>query len=358
MPPKPSSSQFYPAPPKAAAPTNVPGVPVASAPAAGAKPSADAWGPANKETRPSTTPDAPLRAPTTQAPFNPLAVASAPASKPTALPGAAPVAAQTFPAEVNVASAEDESPSSLRVALLAMGLLAAAVLVVVGLFRLSDREQVTNVEADARRLGLPPLAASAAADAAEPSIMTDDRARTTLAELETGGALLFFADPSTAEGIDTAEVAVEMHRRLRGFEGLRVALVVPATLSLAAPSPADAVAVRDDLRRRGVTSDLLVLVDPVDEAHRPGLWRRTRFDVSESSAAVLLEGGLQSMRVSPPSPTMPLTRSHVAPLVREALARQAESPAAGDPPADEDPAVMDGERRVDDLRKKPATPPK
>ena len=381
--PSPATSSF--APPVISAASRPLAPPPASSPAV-VRPTGDAWGPSQKEARPSPAGDTTLRPPTTQAPLNPLAAAGiplaaagtstarppAPPSAPNATPGPSPASAApapapsvsgpSLPAEVSVVAQGEDSPSSLRVALYAMGFLAAAVLVVVGLSRLSSRDQVTNVEADARRLGLPSPIERPAEDAAEPVVETDDRARATLAELETGGALLFFADPATAEGIETAEVAVEMHRRLRGRDGLRVALVVPASpgaaVNVAAQSAADASAVRANLRRGSVTSDLLVLVDPVDDAHRPGLWRRTRFDVSEPIAAVLLEDGLQSMRVSPPSANMALTRAHVAPLVREALVRQAEASAAEAPPVEDDPAAMDGERRVDDLRKKPAEPQK
>ena len=329
---------------------------------------ADAWGPAVKESRPASPVDPVRRSgveapgPKLTAPLNPLAPApTSVTSKPPPLHVGAPaigslthaaeevaksvgsgVGAPGLPASVSVAPAGDGSPSSLRVALLAMGLLAAAVLVVVGLFRLSDREQVTNVEAEATRLGLPTLVASTA-DTAEPSVRTADEARAALAELERAGALLFFADPSSAEGIDTAELAVEIHRRLRDREGLRVALIVPAPPGPAASASADAV--RDVLRGRGVTSDLLVLVDPIDESSRAGLWRRTRFDVPEASAAVLIEDGLQAMRVSPPTAGMALTRSHVAPLVREALARHpvVVSPGSGEAPVDDDPAAGEGD---------------
>jgi len=249
------------------------------------------------------------------------------------------VIAPGLPKSVNVASGADEAPSSLRVALLVMGLLAAAVLVVVGLLRLSDREKVTNVEVEAHRLGLPSIVRSDSGDAAEPSVLLGDEARSTLTDLEQGAALLVFADPATPAFVETAELAVELHRRLRGSAGLRVVLVVPAE-----PGAADAAdaAMRQSLRTRGVTSDLLVLVDPVDDAGRPGLWRRTRFDVPEYVAAVLLESGLQSMRVSPPTAVGPLTRSHVAPLVREAVARHPGG-AADEPSGDEDPTNGEGD---------------
>lgn len=253
------------------------------------------------------------------------------------------VVAPGLPQTVNVASSGDESPSSLRVALLAMALLAAAVLVVVGLLRLSDREKVTNVEVEAHRLGLPSIVGSIQADAAEPSVMAGDDGLEALSTLERGGALLVFADPATPTFVETAEIAVEMHRRLRGREGLRVALVVPATPGAAdAAAGAAATAMRQSLQNRGVTSDLLVLLDPLDDAGRPGLWRRTRFDVPEDVAAVLLESGLQSMRVSPPSAVTPLTRSHVAPLVREALTRHpVTAPPA--PPSEVDPTNGEGD---------------
>ena len=110
---------------------------------------------------------------------------------------------------------------------------------------------------------------------------------------------------------------------------------------------------RDTLRRSGVTSDLLVIVDPADDAGTAGLWRRTRFDVTDDSAAVLVENGLQSMRVSPPSSSMALSRSHVAPLVREALARH---PAVVQAPAvDDDPAASEGDT-VPERTKPPASP--
>jgi len=59
-------------------------------------------------------------------------------------------------------------------------------------------------------------------------------------------------------------------------------------------------------------------------------------------AAVLLESGLQSMRVSPPTAVGPLTRSHVAPLVREAVARHPGG-AADEPSGDEDPTNGEGD---------------
>jgi len=275
--------------------------------------------------------------PVTKAPLNPLAPARSASPFP-ASSGAAGVGSLTYAADqvakaigagvpapglpqtVKVASGTDDSPSSLRVALLAMLLLAVGVGVVVGLLKLSDREQVTNVESEAHRLGLPSIVDSIAGDAAEPSVRIGDDARTALAELEKGGALLVFADPSKADSfVETAELAVEVHRRLRRCDGLQVALVIPA--GRGASADASAAAVSQSLHSRGVTSDLLVLVDPLDDAGKPGLWRHTRFDVPEDVAAVFLENGLQSMRVSPPSAVASLTRSHVAPLVREALTR-------------------------------------
>lgn len=248
------------------------------------------------------------------------------------------VSAPGLPQTVNVASGADESPSSLRVALLAMAFLAVAVLVVVGLLKLSDREKVTNVESEAHRLGLPSIVDELARDAAEPTVRTGDEARAALGELEQGGALLLFADPSKPDTfVDTAELAVELHRRLRRCDGLAVGLVIPATADSTAAS------VRQSLRTRGVTSDLLVLVDPADDAGRPGLWRRTRFDVVEDVAAVLLEDGLQTMRVSPPSAVAALTRSHVAPLVREALSRHPVVAAAPPPPDAVEPGTGEGD---------------
>jgi hypothetical protein len=109
---------------------------------------------------------------------------------------------------------------------------------------------------------------------------------------------------------------VDLHRSLRGWEDryAQVVLVVPRAVALAKGS-FDAARARDE----GVIGDVTVLLDP------DGRFRGGR-GLDDVNAAVLLDRGLEVLRVRPPGGASALTTAHVVPLAVEAMRR---SPAAG-----------------------------
>jgi len=400
VPPAPVAPIVAPTPPPAwavAKPLSAPAVPASptlpkAGPAKVEPVAADAWGPRGKDARAGasagpvsfptaptpapaapTTPQAPPPAPAAPpaagasrpvAPFNPLAPAT-PAARPVPdSPRVAPVpprvevatpvvappssggpvatgAAPGLPSSVEVAPTSDPSPSSLRVVLLATALLAASVLVAVGLMRASGRDSTAGAEAEGARLKLPAIVV-APEDAADPVVRAGEEARAAVADLDRSVTLVVFADTSNPEWPSTAETAVEMHRRLRERNGVYAVLVVPEPQG----KSGDAIrsTVRDSLRSGGVTSDIVVIVDPPDEKGVAGRWRRTKFGVTDGTAAVLVEDGVTTMQVVPPSSTSPLTRVHLAPLMWAAMRRT--SAAAPTP----DPAGGAGEATREDAK--------
>ena len=237
-----------------------------------------------------------------------------------------------------------EEPSSpLRLALVVMGFLAATILVVVALLHASGSSAAElSPDEDAARLGLPAIVGSPH-DADFATLVGGGVPMADLLELQRGGVLLVFARPSAPVGLDTAEMGVDMHRRLRNRD-LEVVLVLPRE-SVAAGANADEAALREALRTLGITSDVKVLLDPADE-RGPGRLRRGLFTMPEDDAAILLEDGVEVMRVVPPSPALALSRAHLAPLVRAALSRHGERlpppPAPEAPEAPEEPAAPPG----------------
>ena len=210
-----------------------------------------------------------------------------------------------------------------------MAFLAAAVGVVVLLTKLAGSDRDGSADDEAVRLRLPALVAS---DRDQESVavqpLTDEGGA--LADLGRGGVLLVFAKPSVASGIDTARLAVDLHRRLRDRAGLRVVLVVPSDGVPGATGPNSA---GEALRRLGVTGDLSVVFDPAGDDGVSGRWRRTHWKVDEDNAAVLLEDGVEVLRVTPPTFSAPLTRAQVAWLGRRAGQDYADRAGEPRPPA-------------------------
>jgi hypothetical protein len=91
-----------------------------------------------------------------------------------------------------------------------------------------------------------------------------------------------------------------------------------------------------------VKGDIAVLLDVADERGGSHL-RRARWQVAESNAAVVVRGGLEVMRVTPPSGSASLLRAHLAPLVKTAAnlggLRPVQEGAAEEP--DDGPTALD-----------------
>lgn len=262
--------------------------------------------------RPSPAPVLAHPSPSPRVPAPVGAPGQAPAPAGPSRAGATPFPA--VPPAPATAPALADHPSPLRLALLVMAFLAAAVGVVVLLTKLADSGSRGASDDEGARLQLPALVASDRDhDVVQASPLTDDGA--TFADLGRGGVLLVFAKPTGSAGIDTAQLAVDLHRRLRDRAGLRVALVVPSDGVAGATGPNS---MGEALRRVGVAGDLLVVVDPVGDDGHAGRWRRGHWKVDEENAAVLLEDGVEILRVTPPTLSSPLTRAQVAWLGRRA----------------------------------------
>jgi hypothetical protein len=135
---------------------------------------------------------------------------------------------------------------------------------------------------------------------------TDDER---LGQLARGRVIVVFARLGTPEGAETARLAAELHRRLRGWQEryAQVVLVVPR----GEPGRTHA-----ELGRVGLAAgpDLTIVLDP------DGRLRRAR-GIEDVNAAVFLDRGGEVLRVRPPGGTTALTLAHVRPLVLEVVAR-------------------------------------
>lgn len=217
------------------------------------------------------------------------------------------------PVTTTSSTSADETSSPLRFALLVMSFLAAAV-VLVTLVLNTGRGNADEVEDDPVRLGLPRLE-RAAGDDAFPVVLSGGSTTPDTTLLESGTVLLVFADAARDAGRETAELAVEMHRRLRAYD-VRTVLVIPREV-VTSERQADESVLKEKLSALGVKSDIAVLLDVADERGGSHL-RRARWQVPESNAAVVVRGGLEVMRVTPPSGSAALVRAHLAPLVKTA----------------------------------------
>jgi hypothetical protein len=154
-----------------------------------------------------------------------------------------------------------------------MAFLAAAVGVVVLLTKLAGSDRDGSADDEAVRLRLPALVAS---DRDQESVavqpLTDEGGA--LADLGRGGVLLVFAKPSVASGIDTARLAVDLHRRLRDRAGLRVDSWSRATRSRRHGAQLR----RRGAQRLGVTGDVRRLRPRGDDGVSER-WRRTHWKV-------------------------------------------------------------------------------
>ena len=91
-----------------------------------------------------------------------------------------------------------------------------------------------------------------------------------------------------------------------------------------------------------------MLLDVADERGSSHL-RRVRWQVPDANGAVVMRGGLEVMRVTPPSQGAALVRAHLAPLVKTAAnlgglrpVPEGESGDAGDEEgADDGPTALD-----------------
>ncbi len=147
-------------------------------------------------------------------------------------------------------------------------------------------------------LGFPPIAAADHLDGAYPSLFGRGSAEAALDPLQKGGVLFVFADPTQETGLESARVAIDVHRRLRARE-VRVVLVVPR--GAFAGNRTDEASILEALGHAGVVTDVEVLLDPSDE-RGAGHWRRTVFHVFDEAGAVLWEEGREAWRVTPPDP--------------------------------------------------------
>jgi len=221
--------------------------------------------------------------------------------------------AVTAPATTTSSTAGDDTSSPLRFALLVMGFLVAAVFLVTMVLN-SGRGSADTVEDDPVRLQLPALV-KADADGAFPVVLSGGSTMPDIALLEAGTVLLVFADAGRDAGRETVELAVEMHRRLRPYD-VRTVLVVPREV-VTSDRDADEAILKEKLSALGATGDLPVLLDVADERGSSHL-RRVRWQVPDGNGAVVMRGGLEVMRVTPPSSGAALVRAHLAPLVKTA----------------------------------------
>ncbi|MBL9086013.1 MAG: SUMF1/EgtB/PvdO family nonheme iron enzyme [Planctomycetia bacterium] len=319
----PASAPTTPAAPKpAAAPT--PPAPVAARPATPASPVAgpptvsSPMGGAPKPgtpTAPSATGSSSTAGTTPARPASPTTSATPPAAdRAAAFRQAADEATRAVAAPTTTSSTSaEETTSPLRFALLVMGFLAAAVFAVTLVLN-SGRGNADVVEDDPVRLGLPRLE-TADGDESFPVVLSGGSTTPDTTLLESGTVLLVFADAARDAGRETAELAVEMHRRLRPYD-VRTVLVVPREV-VTSDRQADESVLKEKLAALGVKGDVAVLLDASDERGGSHL-KRARWQVTEPNAAVVVRGGLEVMRVTPPSASTALVRAHLTPLVKTA----------------------------------------
>ncbi|MCC7137461.1 MAG: SUMF1/EgtB/PvdO family nonheme iron enzyme [Planctomycetes bacterium] len=305
------------------APTAAPKPPVAPAapvpPPSVAKPPAPPAAPAAAPTAAPTKPTAPAPAPVGVAPSAPV---GAPAPKPAPAVAATAAISKAADAAARAVDAPRPAPepavatsSPARFAFLVMGFLAATVVAVALVLRAGRGAGADAVEDDPETLerqGLPAVTASAADDLS-PVVLSAGDLAPDLTVLEHGGVLLVFSDSAGEPGARTTALAVEMHRRLRPFE-VRTVLVLPREV-VTSDRVTDEAAIKERLRALGVTGDLAVLLDPPDE-RGSGRLRRGRWLVPDPTGAVLVRGGVEVARVTPPAHAPGLLRAHLAPLAR------------------------------------------
>ncbi len=122
---------------------------------------------------------------------------------------------------------------------------------------------------------------------------------------------------------------------------VRTVLVVPREV-VTSDRQADESVLKEKLAALGVKGDIAVLLDVADERGGSHL-RRARWQVAEANAAVVVRGGLEVMRVTPPSGSAALVRAHLAPLVKTAAnlggLRPVQEGAAEEP--DDGPTALD-----------------
>jgi hypothetical protein len=192
-----------------------------------------------------------------------------------------------------------------------MGFLAVAVFVVAAILSASRSDAP---ESNRAKLKLPTLIANPR-DLKPPHVLFAGVAQPDVSALETGATMLVFADGTSAASLRTANLAVEMHQRLRPHP-VRVVLVLPRELLTSAPTLDDSDA-KARLEALGVTTDIDVFLDPRD-AQGPGQFRRGRWRYTDDrNGALLLRDGAEWMRVTPPPSTNGLLPSHLAPLVNQ-----------------------------------------
>jgi hypothetical protein len=217
----------------------------------------------------------------------------------------------------------------LRLAVLGILVLTAAAILVVFLHSASGPPAAPGEGAakdPGEALGVPPIVAEKDRDDAPPRLYGGGRSDASLDPLKEGLVLLVFADPREPGGLDTARVAVDLHRRLRDRRA-RVVLVVPRESLPSEPADPDSLA--QALRRLGVATDVKVLLDASD-ADGSGALRRTAFGVAESTAAVLFEDGVETWRVTPATPGAALDGRSFAAAVNRLRSAPPIGPPAGD----------------------------
>ena len=236
---------------------------------------------------------------------------------------AAVVAKTPEPELVGAGAGGGDSGSWLRFALIVMGFLSASVLAVVAILHAqSEPAPAPSPEEVARTYELP-AAVPAEGDRASADLLGGASADAALPGLTHGTTLLVFAPVSRAVGLETAALATDLHRRLRGT-GLRVALVLPRE-QVVSGRDIDPVRLQHTLDALGAHGDVPVLLDPPD-ASGSGRLRRRFWRVTDEVAAVLVKDGREEVRVAPNESDEPLRLSHVAPMVSKAL-RETPKPA-------------------------------
>lgn len=199
-------------------------------------------------------------------------------------------------------------------AVIVMAFLAAATVLVVVLQKATQptRPSVSGDEDTAASvLGFPPIVKADHLDTAPPTLFGGGREDASIDPLTRGAVLFVFADPTVETGLDSARVAIDVHRRLRARD-VRVVLVVPRG-AVAGNDPAEA-SVRQALLENRVVTDVLVLLDPSDEKGA-GHLKRTAFGLHDESGAVLWEDGRETWRITPHDPGGAIPLSHMKTVV-------------------------------------------
>ena len=144
--------------------------------------------------------------------------------------------------------------------------------------------------------------------AGDPARVIDVADRAAADTLDAGAWVLIFVDPDATEAPQTLQAAHALHRRL-DTHGVKVAVVLPRTRYVdeqGALLDIDALHVRletDGSRLEGgnrLWDGIRVVLEPQDGNGRGLVRLRTMTDPDAPVAAVLLRGGLLSMRSSPP----------------------------------------------------------